>query len=321
MAIQFDLRRLRLLRELKHRGTISAVGVAMSYSHSAVSQQLKLLEAEVGVPLVLPDGRRVRLTPQAEILVQHVDAVLEQLDRAEADLAGTAGGVIGTFRIATFQTVMVALIPSVLAAIRDGHPRLSLEVEHADPDEALSRLQVREFDLIIDEVFSGQPLARSSAVNRTVLYRDPMRLAVPPVGLPHGEAKRVEDLADADWVMEPAGSPAREWADRTCAAAGFVPRARYESPDMVVHEALVRGGHAVAFLPDLLWVEAVPAVGLHELRDGGHRDIVCSVRSGASDHPAVRATTSALRAACGEANDVVAARLGLPRSPASTLGA
>lgn len=308
MAIQFDLHRLRLLRELKHRGTISAVGVAMSYSHSAVSQQLKLLEAEVGVPLVSPDGRRVRLTPQAEILVQHVDAVLKQLDRAEADLA-RIGEVTGTFRIATFQTVMIALMPSVLASMRESHPRLSLELEHADPDEALSRLQVREFDLIIDEVFAGQPLARSSAVNRTVLHRDPMRLAVPPVGLPHGEAERIADLAEADWAMEPTGSPAREWADRVCAAAGFVPRARYESPDMVIHEALVRSGHAVAFLPDLLWAGVAPAVRLHRLQDNGYRDIVCSVRAGNSDHPAVIATTDALREACEGANGVIAAHL------------
>lgn len=83
----FDLHRLRLLRELKHRGTLAAVAAALSYSPSSISQQLSQLEAEVGVRLLEPVGRRVRLTAQAEILVAHTEAVLERLERAEADLA------------------------------------------------------------------------------------------------------------------------------------------------------------------------------------------------------------------------------------------
>jgi DNA-binding transcriptional LysR family regulator len=309
MAIDFDLHRLRLLRELKHRGTISAVAVAMSYSHSAVSQQLKILEGEVLAPLMQRDGRRVRLTPQAETLVRHIEAVLQRLDEAEADLARGIDEISGTFRIAAFQTVMFALIPSVLEALRDTHPKLFLEVAHADPEEALSRLQVRDFDLIVSEVFAGQPLTSSSVVKQTVLHRDVMRLAIPSTGLPYAGARNVSELVNADWAMEPHGSPAREWADRMCAAAGFVPRARYESPDMLVHEALVRKGHAVAFLPDLLWTEVTPSVALYQLQESGYRDLVCSVRAGASNQPAVRQITSAFQDACRTADDAITVQL------------
>ena len=312
MPRHFDLHRLRLLRELKHRGTITAVAAAMSYSHSAVSQQLAVLEDELGAQLLEPDGRRVRLTVQAEVLVRHVEAILERLDQADADLTRAVGDVAGTFRIATFQTVMMALMPSVLTVLRVDHPRLTLELEHADPDAALSGLQVREFDLIVDEVFAGQPLVRSTAVDQTVLRRDPIRLAVPPAGSHPTDAEQVSDLASADWVMEPAGSPAREWAERICHAAGFRPNVRFESPDMLVHERLVRGGHAVAFLPDLLWVEASPAICLRELPDSGYRDIVCSVRAGTSKHPSVRAATSALHVACAEADSAIAVNLATP---------
>ena len=312
MPGHFDLHRLRLLRELKHRGTITAVAAAMSYSHSAVSQQLAVLEEELGAQLLEPDGRRVRLTVQAEVLVQHVEAIIERLDLADADLARAVGDVAGTFRIATFQTVMMALMPSVLTALRVDHPRLTLELAHADPDVALSGLQVREFDLIVDEVFAGQPLVRSTAVDQTVLRRDPIRLAVPPAGSHPTDAEQVSDLASADWVMEPAGSPAREWAERICHEAGFRPKVRFESPDMLVHERLVRGGHAVAFLPDLLWVEASPAICLRELPDSGYRDIVCSVRAGTSKHPSVRAATSALHAACAKADSAIAVNLATP---------
>jgi DNA-binding transcriptional LysR family regulator len=313
MAGHFDLHRLRLLRELKHRGTITAVAAAMSYSHSAVSQQLAVLEDELGAQLLEPDGRRVRLTASGEVLVQHTEAILELLDRAEADLARAKGDIAGTFRIASFQTVLIALMPSVVAALRIEHPRLTVELAHADPDVALSGLQVKEYDLVVDEVYAGQPLSRSTAVDQAILRRDPVRLAVPPPGSPLTCAQRVSDLADADWVLEPTGSAAREWAERICHAAGFRPNVRFESPDMLVQERLVRGGLAVAFLPDLLWVETVPAIGLRELSDDGFRDIVCSSRAGTSNHPSVRAATTALHAACAEADSAIAVNLAKPR--------
>ena len=79
-----DLHRLRLLRELKHRGTLAAVAAALSYSPSTISAQLAQLEREAGVPLLVPAGRRVRLTPEAETLVGHVEAVLDVISKGAA---------------------------------------------------------------------------------------------------------------------------------------------------------------------------------------------------------------------------------------------
>ena len=66
-----DVRRLSLLRELSLRGTITAVASALHQTPSSVSQQLALLEKEAGVPLLLKAGRRLQLTPHAELLVAH----------------------------------------------------------------------------------------------------------------------------------------------------------------------------------------------------------------------------------------------------------
>jgi len=59
-----DARRLAMLRELAERGTVGAVADEMNVTPSAVSQQLKLLEREAGVPLIEPAGRGVRLTAE-----------------------------------------------------------------------------------------------------------------------------------------------------------------------------------------------------------------------------------------------------------------
>ena len=88
-----DVHRLRLLRELDRRGTLAAVARALSYSPSAISQQLSQLETETGVALLEPAGRGVRLTPQARILVEHTEVILKQLEEAEADLRASLAEV------------------------------------------------------------------------------------------------------------------------------------------------------------------------------------------------------------------------------------
>src|SRR5918992_972788 len=109
-----DLRRLRLLRELRERGTIAAVADALRFTPSAVSQQLALLERETGVKLLERAGRGVRLTDPALVLVEHAEAMLERAERAEADLSAAAGAVVGRARIAGIQSVSVRLaIPAI----------------------------------------------------------------------------------------------------------------------------------------------------------------------------------------------------------------
>ena len=75
----WDVRRLRLLRELSVRGSLAAVADALHQSPSSVSQQLTQLEREVGLPLLVKSGRGVQLTPHAEILVEHTEAILQRL--------------------------------------------------------------------------------------------------------------------------------------------------------------------------------------------------------------------------------------------------
>ncbi|MBO1332821.1 LysR substrate-binding domain-containing protein [Streptomyces sp. VRA16 Mangrove soil] len=297
----FDLHRLRLLRELKHRDTLAAVAAALNYAPSSVSQQLSQLEAEVGVPLLEPVGRRVRLTEQAEILVAHTEAVLERLERAEADIAASATDLTGTLRIASFQTAALALVPTALGSLRDAHPRLRVHVTHREPEKALPALQARDFDLVLAEEYPGNPNPRPAELEQEDLLDDPLLLAVPPhVRVPDTDSptKTLRSLADHPWVMEPAGTAARHWAMTLCRNAGFEPDVRFETTDLLLHLRLVEENHAAAFLPDLVWNGRPATVTLRPLPRGQRgRRIFTVVRRGASRHPAVRACRAALRRA------------------------
>ncbi|MFJ8959285.1 LysR family transcriptional regulator [Lentzea sp. NPDC102401] len=283
----FDLHRLRLLRELSQRGTLAAVAQALNYSPSSVSQQLSLLESEVGVPLLEPVGRRVKLTPQAEILVRHTEEVLARLDQAESEVAASLHEITGTLRVATFQTAALALIPATLARMRDEHPSLRIEFQVLDPAEALSALNARDFDLVFVEEWPDQPEARFTGLEYRELCRDPIRLAVPR-GLP------VAEIGSYPWIMETEGFPQRIFNVNWCRHNGFEPDVRFSSTDVLVKLRFVERGLAVALLPDLIWYDREITVDLHELPVPMSRLLFTAARAGRGQHPAVRAFREAL---------------------------
>ncbi|MGV9457237.1 LysR substrate-binding domain-containing protein [Streptomyces sp. NPDC003635] len=294
----FDLHRLRLLRELKHRGTLAAVAAALSYAPSSVSQQLSQLEAEVGVPLLLPVGRRVRLTEQAEILVAHTEAVLERLERAEADIAASLTDLTGTLRVASFQTAALALVPTALGLLRDLHPHLRVHVTHMEPERALPALLARDFDLVLAEEYPGDPNPRPAELEQRDLLDDALHLALPEAhdgSDTDGPLTALRALADHPWVMEPEGTAARHWATTLCRDAGFEPDVRFETTDLLLHLRLVEQRLAAAFLPDLVFGAGAPTVALCPLPRGRRtRRIFTVVRRGRGRHPAVRACQDAL---------------------------
>ncbi|MDX8030701.1 LysR substrate-binding domain-containing protein [Lentzea sp. BCCO 10_0856] len=283
----FDLHRLRLLRELSQRGTLAAVAQALNYSPSSVSQQLSLLETEVGVPLLEPVGRRVKLTPQAEILVRHTEEVLARLEQAESEVAASLHEITGTLRVATFQTAALALIPATLARMRDEHPSLRIEFQVLDPAEALSGLNARDFDLVFLEEWPDQPEPRFPDLEYRELFRDPIRLAVPR-GLP------ITEIGSFPWIMETVGMPQRLFNTNWCRHQGYEPDVRFASVDVLVKLRFVERGLAVALLPDLIWYDREVTVDLHELPVPQSRLLFTAARAGRGQHPAVRAFREAL---------------------------
>jgi len=286
-----DLRRLRLLRELARRGTIAAVAEALSYSPSAVSQQLAALEKEAGVRLLEPAGRRVRLTAQADLLVAHTQVLLEEMERAEAELAQSLNETAGTLRVAAFQTAVLALVPDALSQLEPQHPSLRIEVTELEPELALPALVVGEFDIVLGEEYPGHPLPRPRETERHDLLTDELRLVTPA-----GWSERsLPSLASRPFVMEPVGTTAREWATAVCRLAGFEPDDRYTSTDLQIHLRLVEHGLAAALLPDLSGARDRHGVAAHPLPGRPRRQIFTTVRRGATSQPKIQAFTTALK--------------------------
>ncbi|WP_420078364.1 LysR family transcriptional regulator [Streptomyces sp. JL4002] len=303
-----DVRRLRLLRELARRGTIAAVAEALAFSPSAVSQQLGVLEREAGLPLLERTGRRVRLTPAGQNLVLHAEAVLERLERADADLAAARGGLSGALRIGAFPTATRAIVPAALVALARLHPGLEPMVRETDPAEVAHALRAGDLDVALVHTYDFVPAAREPGLTTEPLYGEAMYLAVPAgdppadsdsdsdSGEPSGQGPVLRAHADAPWITATPGTLCHTMTVRACQAAGFTPRVRHRVDEFATVLALVAAGQGVAVVPQLgVTGPADPAVRLTRL--AMQRRTGLAFRSGARTHPAVAAFGAALRAA------------------------
>src|SRR6186713_1120568 len=139
-----DVRRMRVLREVAQRGSFSAAAEALSFTQSAVSQQIAALERETGTVLVQRSARGVRLTEAGEALVRHAEAVLDRLAEAEAELEAIAGLRGGRLRMASFESGAATLMPMAFALFAQQHPGVELSMTLGEPEEMEPRLRTGE---------------------------------------------------------------------------------------------------------------------------------------------------------------------------------
>lgn len=291
-----DVRRLRLLRELAHRGTIAAVAEALAYTPSAVSQQLSALEREADVPLLARTGRSVALTPAATALVAHADAVLARLEEASAELAARRGEPAGPLRIGTFPSAVRSLLPQALAALARTHPALEPRISELDPVHAADRLRAGELDVALLHRYDFAPPVTAPGVRTRGLFAEPLYLVAPA---DHGGARTPADCRDEAWILASPGTLCHTMTVRACEAAGFTPYARHHVDDFSAVLALVAAGQGVALVPRLGVADAPDTVVRRTLRTELPlaRETQVAYRAGAAAHPAVLAFADALREA------------------------
>ncbi|MFD0358196.1 LysR substrate-binding domain-containing protein [Streptomyces sp. NPDC127110] len=296
-----DVRRLRLLRELARRGTIAAVAEALAFSPSAVSQQLAVLEREAGLPLLERTGRRVRLTPAAQNLVRHAEAVLERLEQADADLAEARSGLAGVLRVGSFPTATRAIVPAALVHLARRHPGLEPRIRETDPAAVAHALRAGDLDVALVHEYDFVPAPPEPGLATRPLYEEAMYLAAPAVPAVPAAATGADQGAvlrsrqDEPWITATPGTLCHAMTVRACQAAGFTPRIRHQVDEFDTVLALVAAGQGVAVVPQLgVTGPPDPAVVLTRLHM--ERRTKVAFRSGAAAHPAVAAFTAALRA-------------------------
>ena len=292
--------RLKVLREVGYRGSLSAAAEALSYSQSAVSQQIAALEAETGVALLERHPRGVSLTAAGQTLVGHAEAIIARLEAADEALAEIAGLRGGRLRMASFPTAGATLMPLAIATFRASYPDVELTLAEGEPEEIAPRLRTGELDLALLFEFGGQSVLQGEML-RVELLEDQLELALPRQHpLARKRSLRLSELAGEAWVQTSRSSPCAQQVLRSCHAAGFEPNVAFESDDYQTVQGLVSAGVGVALIPRLALSVVREDILIRDLSpDAPSRHVIAAAPAGSRLVPAAPAMMGALQEAAG----------------------
>src|SRR5918999_1316711 len=195
-----DVRRMRVLHEVARQGSFSAAAEALSYTQSAVSQQIAALERETGTTLVDRGARGIRMTDAGEALVRHADAILTRITDAEAELEAIAGLRGGRVRVASFATAGSTFVPHAIATFHEQHPAVEISLKEADPDESIPALKAGQLDIAI--LFEPHGAGDVVDLDQVHMLDDPMSVVLPEDHPLASKTKiRLKDLEGEAWVQ------------------------------------------------------------------------------------------------------------------------
>lgn len=299
MALEFD--RLRVLVAIARRGSMTGAAADLLYTTSAISQQVRRLEAEVGQPVLERHTRGVTLTDAGHAIVRHALSIENQLAALQSELDDIAGLRAGSLRLGTFPTVASSLLPVAVTRFRQEHPHVSLKVLSARLEQLLDHLERRrvEMTLLWDYDWSRIDVPW---LELTEIAQDPTAVVV---SARHPLAKRssvrMAELAGEDWVTRGGNHPVAEVLSRTAHAAGFEPSIAFEANDYQEAQAMVAVGLGVALAPGLALANLRDDVAVLSLgADAPRRRILLATLKGRAATPAERAMSELLRAVGAE---------------------
>jgi DNA-binding transcriptional LysR family regulator len=172
-----DLRRLEVFSRVAARGSLAAAAAELSFTPSAVSQQMARLEAELGAQLLVRSRRGITLTPAGALLAERAEALLGQLAEARRDVADLAEGRSGRLAVGAVPTCASTLAAPAIAAFRASHPGVQVHMATHDVDELERGLRRRAVDLAV--IARDPALEPAGDTVAAVVGEDPFVLALP----------------------------------------------------------------------------------------------------------------------------------------------
>ncbi|MFJ9351527.1 LysR family transcriptional regulator [Streptomyces sp. NPDC101237] len=291
-----DERQLRVLRELGELGSVTAVAEALRVTPSAISQQLRLLQRSLPVPLTERSGRRLVLTAAGQALADAAIGVETALARARHTVEEYVGDPGGTVSVAAFHSGAAAFYPLLLERLRGaGSPKLALHDE--DVAQAGFPPLTRVYDLVLAHRLEHAPPWPRTATT-TPLLREPLDIAL-PTGHPLAArtALTARDVSGEPWITVHDGFPLLATVEAIAAAAGHRLDIAHRVNETSVVAEMVAAGGGVALMPR--WTSRPhPGVVLRPL-DGieAHRHVDVLHRPERAARRAVRTVLRELRAA------------------------
>ncbi len=293
-----DPQRLRLLVELRRRGSISAAAEACRMGQPSASKHLKTLEAAVGERLVQRNGRASGLTEAGEVVATHAQRVLDTLDGMQEELRALRDAERGTLTLAASTTPGSYVLPSILECFAERHPRVDVDVVIGSSRWVAERVAHREVSLgLAGEVeWPDGVLAEPFLEDEVIGIVAPGRLRLHEG---HGSA---EQLAGETLLVREPGSSTRAVAERYLARVAYRPAKRWELDSNEAIKRSVRAGLGIGFVSRLVVAEELDRGELEAFEVDGagamQRSVYLLRPDGRQPVPAERAFIQTLCSCC-----------------------
>lgn len=261
-----DLRQLEIIRAIADTGSFTAAGEKLHVSQSAISRQIILLEEELGEPVFHRIGRRIRITPAGEALLQLSHRVFQDLQETVSSIGDKRESLSGTMRLVGGMTVCLYVFPALLSEVRRIHPHLDLKVTVGSAERSIAMLRSGAGDLGLITL----PVEATDLVSVPVLQEELLLITYPTHPLASRRSITPADLDKQHFVLFETGSITRRLVENFFARERIAPEIIMETENVEIIKAMVRHGLGISIIP---WQAAAADVRTGQLfcsRIAGH---------------------------------------------------
>lgn len=255
-----DLHYFETIAGLQHMGAAAA---QLHRTQPALTASVRRLEAVCGAPLFERAGRGIRLTAEGQVLLAWARRVRLDVQDARREMSALGAGTAGHVRIGVVPTAAQFLLPRAMQRLLREVPQVTVKTTVGLRADLGQRLRAGELDLVVvsghhpDPEFSYAPLGEDRIVVVAARGHPLLGSAIKPT---------LADLSGHDWILQPPGSPTRDWIDHAFDRFKVPrPRVQIESDMLLMLPALMAGTPILGFVSRLHLDRTNPSKILHEV--------------------------------------------------------
>lgn len=244
---QLNLHHLRLFRAAARDGTLTGAARSLNISQSAVSTQIKALEAALGHDLFERRGRSIVLTEAGRIALDHAEDIFRTADHLSATL-GQSGQTRQPLRIGALATLsrnfQLGFVEPVM-----GRADVEIILRSGAQDDLLRGLTALSLDVVLTNLVPARDAASPYLVHP--ISEQPVSLVGAPVH--HADVRSLPEVLSTEPLILPTPESAlRAGFDALLERLGVVPRIAAEADDMAMLRLLARSGTSLAVIPPIV---------------------------------------------------------------------
>jgi DNA-binding transcriptional LysR family regulator len=258
-----ELRHLRTIAAVARHRSFTKAGEELYLAQSAISQQIRRLEKELGVEVFRRTSRSVELTAEGKVILGYAQRVLAEVDGLHSELEELTGLLRGQLRIGGVYPTGPYDLFSMLADFRAAHPEVAIHMVEDTQEDVLAALRADELDCAFTAI---DPDTLGNEFAATLLWEEEFVVALPPG---HALCARTqvtfEELAEEDLISYRENSALRRRLERTMAELGLQPRNAFVCTEMGAVRVMASKGLGVAVIPRTIAEQPGPPIELRPI--------------------------------------------------------